>query len=72
MRKRESKRTRRETLDAAAGEVRALQTRLECAYNIFNNTGDPELLEASILEIRALQSRYSHMLKKLKEAGAQA
>ncbi|MBR1658851.1 MAG: hypothetical protein IJ705_00855 [Oscillospiraceae bacterium] len=66
MGKRALKRERRERIAAAEQEVLALQTGLECAYSVFNNTADPEILEASILEIRALQSRYGCALRNLK------
>lgn len=51
---------------AAEGVLAGLQDQLESAYNVFNNTADPDLLEASILEIRALQSRYGCTLRSLK------
>ena len=66
MKKREQLREHRERLAAAEREVFDLQIGIECAYSVFNNTADPELLEASILEIRALQSRYGCALRNLK------
>ena len=63
---RTDKRQRRAALAAAEQEVRALHERMESAYSVFNNPADPELLEASILEIRALQSRYGCALRALK------
>ena len=66
MGRRAQRRERRARLAAGEEEVRALQEKLECAYSVFNNTADPELLEAAILEIRALQSRYGCSLRALK------
>ena len=51
---------------SARGDLTALQSRLTGAYSVFNNTTDPELLEASILEIRSLESKYAHALRALK------
>ena len=51
---------------AAEQELFRLQGRLQCAYSTFNHTADPQLLEASILEISSLQSRYAHALRQLK------
>ena len=66
MTKRERKKERKEHIAAAEREVQDLQIGIECAYSVFNNTADPELLEASILELRALQSRYGCALRNLK------
>ena len=44
-----------------------MQNSMEHAYSVFNHTVDPDLLEASILELRALQSRYDHMLRNMKK-----
>lgn len=53
-------------LSEAESELNRLRDGLAAAYSVFNNTADPELLEASILEISALQSRYSVMLRNIK------
>ncbi len=50
----------------ARSELLGIRDAMESAYSIFNSTADPELLEASILEIGALQTRYSRMLRDLK------
>ena len=50
----------------ARAELAVLQSALEHAYDIFNSTADPALLEASILEIGALQSRYGGLLRSIK------
>ena len=60
------RRERRERREAARRELEELLDGLSSAYSTFNHTLDPELLEASILEIRALQSRYSSALRSLK------
>ena len=61
-----SLRRQREFTEAAAAELARLQDGLRRAYDIFNGTADPALLEASILEIGALQSRYGALLRELK------
>lgn len=50
----------------ARQELSALRHELSDAYEVFNRTLDPQLLEASILEISALHARYSSVLKNLK------
>lgn len=50
----------------AREQLSALRRELSDAYEIFNRTLDPQLLEASILEISALHARYSSVLKSLK------
>ena len=60
---------RREQLErrsAAERELNELLCSLAGAYSVFDHTADPELLEASILEISALKSRYSSALRGLK------
>lgn len=45
------------------------QTRVQInqAYTGFNNTADPDLIESYVYEINALQSRYSYLLRMIKE-----
>ena len=57
------RRERRERRSAEERELLGIRSSLACAYSAFNATADPELLEASILEIRALKSRYSSALR---------
>lgn len=52
--------------NSARQELVDVRSSLEQAYCVFNSTADPELLETSILEIQALQSKYSHTLRNLK------
>ena len=56
----------REQLLSAQQELAGLHDALCGAYVSFNRAGDPELLEASILEISALQSKYSCALRRIK------
>ena len=65
--KKPSRRTRGKALQNARRELKAMQNSMEHAYSVFNNTVDPDLLEASILELRALQSRYDHLLRNMKK-----
>lgn len=37
------------------------------AYSDFNNAGDQDLIESFVFEINALQSRYSYLLRRIKE-----
>jgi len=63
------KEERRQLLDSLA------QTRLliHQAYAAFNSTVDPDLIESYVFEINALQSRYSYLLRRVKELdGTQA
>ena len=61
-----SNKRRPAALSEAESELDRVRDGLAAAYSVFNNTADPELLEASILEISALQSRYSVMLRAIK------
>ena len=37
------------------------------AYACFNRADDPDLIESYVFEINALQSRYSYLLKRVRE-----
>ena len=39
------------------------------AYVRFDNTTEPELVDACIFELNALQSRYNYLLRLVKESG---
>ena len=39
------------------------------AYVRFDNTTEPELVDACIFELNALQSRYTYLLRLVKESG---
>lgn len=63
---RKTRRQERERFQTAERELSELRSGLAGAYSAFNHTADPELVEASILEIGALQSRYSSALRAIK------
>lgn len=60
------KRELRERIGLARSELERLGLRLSQTYELFNSTSDPDLLEACILEISALRSRYSAALRNIK------
>lgn len=66
MSKIQDKRERREAMEDAREELARLRAGLREAYSVFNSTSDPQLLEACILEISALHSRYSSALRNIK------
>ena len=37
------------------------------AYSCFNRESDPDLIESYVFEINALQSRYSYLLRRIRE-----
>jgi len=45
---------------------------LSQAYTRFNSTVEPELIDASIYEINAIESRYNYLLRVLKQQNAAA
>ena len=40
---------------------------IDQAYSCFNRECDPDLIESYVFEINALQSRYSYLLKRVRE-----
>ena len=60
------KRELRRSLALARGELEGLRLSLEQRYILFNSVSDPEILEACILEIAALRSRYSAALRNIR------
>lgn len=54
---------RRELLENMA-ETRRL---LNLAYRSFNAYSDPDLIESCVYEINALQSRYSYLVRRVKD-----
>ncbi len=48
------------------------RVRINQAYSSFNSAGDHELIESYVFEINALQSRYSYLLRRIKELEAEA
>lgn len=54
---------RQELLEALA----ATRLQISQAYRGFDTARDPELVESFVYEINALQSRYSYLLRRVKE-----
>lgn len=70
----EAVRTRRRGTDPLAEERRQLlevmaRTRVEInqAYAGFNCQSDPDLVDSYVYEINSLQSRYSYLVRRVKE-----
>ena len=63
---RRHRRAREQELLAAKQSLNDIRDSMLRAYSIFNNSSDLDLVEASILEISALQSRYSHTLREVR------
>jgi hypothetical protein len=53
-------------------ELTDARVSLSQAYVRFNNTVEPELIDACVFEINALQSRYNYLLRTIKERGGAA
>ena len=54
---------RRELLAALA----STRTQIQQAYGGFNTVCDSDLIESYVFEIKALQSRYDYLLRRVKE-----
>ena len=64
-RRRESEREReRRALLESLAQTRTL---IAQAYSGFNTANDADLIESYVFEINALQSRYSYLLRRVKE-----
>ena len=67
---------RRERIDSELDDLlRSLsrtQREIEQAYNHFNFTSDPDLVESYVYEITSLQCRYNYLLRRVKERGGTA
>lgn len=48
------------------------QREIDLAYNHFNFTSDPDLIESCVYEISSLQCRYNYLLRRVKERGGSA
>ncbi|MBQ3557630.1 MAG: YaaL family protein [Oscillospiraceae bacterium] len=48
----------------------ATRVQINQAYSGFDTAQDPELVESFVYEINALQSRYSYLLRRIKELEA--
>ena len=51
-------------------EMRATRALLNHAYAQFNLYSDPDLVDACVYEINALQSRYSYFVRQVKQLDA--
>jgi len=51
------------------GELHAAKAELERARRAFDYATEPELVEASVYELGALEARYSFALRRLREEG---
>lgn len=54
----------RQTLLEGLNKTREL---IDQAYACFNQESDPDLIESYVFEINALQSRYSYLLRRIRE-----
>ena len=55
---------RRQELLASLASTRTL---IQQAYGGFNTVSDSDLIESYVFEIKALQSRYDYLLRRVKE-----
>ena len=44
-------------------DIRKTKYALDCAYSTFENVVDPDLIDCSIYELKAVQMRYRFLLK---------
>lgn len=44
-------------------DIRKTKSALDCAYSNFENVVDPDLIDCSIYELKAVQMRYRFLLK---------
>lgn len=56
-------------LQLLAEELRAVQQELALAYDRFNRTTEPELIEACIYEIKALNARFNYFYRAIRQQG---
>ena len=57
----------RAALAELLSDICEVKNRLAGAYVQFNTVLEPELVEANVYEISALQSKYAYLLRKIKE-----
>ena len=69
-RRRAALQTRDEERRQLVEEMRATRAQLNHAYAQFNLYSDPDLVDACVYEINALQSRYSYFVRRVKQLGA--
>ena len=53
-------------------ELRSASMQLQRTYAHFDRTADPDLIDACVYEINALQARYSYLLRRVKEMGPES
>ena len=61
------RREKTEEHEALLDSLNRTRTQIHQAYSSFNSTSDPDLIESYVFEIKALQSRYSYLLRRVKE-----
>ena len=54
------------------GELEAARASLSDAYGRFNSAVEPELVDACVYEINAIQARYGYLLRLAKQRGGEA
>lgn len=63
---------RDDALSELFAELGDARSALAEAYERFNFTVEPELVDACVYEINAIQSRYGYLLRQVKERGGEA
>ncbi len=69
------RRTAHKTDDERSELLKALEetrSALEDARISFDNTVEPELVEATVFEINSLQARYNYLIRRARETGCRA
>ncbi len=70
--KRRAAREMRERLAEAEAELLDLRRSIAAAYDVFDHAAEDSLVEASILELAALEAKYSRALRRAKALYAAA
>jgi len=63
---------RRDEMQPLFDELSSSRDALAGAYARFDESTEPELIEACVYEINAAQARYNYMLRLIKESGGEA
>ncbi len=63
---------RRSAMQPLFDELGSTRNALECAYSRFDESTEPELIEACVYEINAAQARYNYLIRLIKESGGEA
>lgn len=50
-------------------EMEQIRAKLQCAYSAFNSVTEPDIMDACIFEISALESRYNHAVVNIRNLG---